>query len=194
MMAKQIHENLEKQKSDIAFYLLREKIEDIKPFTIEIISNSMSPFLKAGDGILIKRISPGELKIGDIIVYQVNGLLCAHRYICSVKKDGRPIAAVTKGDNISDFDPYLISIDELLGKVTNIRRMGQQIDLQRPAWRKINFLIGISSFIQAFTIKVIRYPKSKLFKSIELSPLKKIIAFPFSAFIKSITNLARATL
>lgn len=186
-MEKLIYERLEVKSSSITFDLLKEKIETTKLPNFQIISNSMSPFLKIGDEVLLKNITPEDLRIGDIIVYQMNGHLFSHRYINIIKKEGRILGLIFKGDNSLDFDGYLVFNNKLLGKVIAIKRENRLINLSHFPWRKINLLIGILSFSQGSVIKFCRYFKHKLLKK-NLSPyFKRIIGISFSIFIKSIT-------
>ena len=161
-MEKFFNESKDTAKLNAAFYLLRESIDSGKLLEFEVVSNSMSPFLKIGDKVTVGNIIPKELKLGDIVVYKMQGSLCVHRYIYIINKQGKLIGLVTKADNRFDFDPYLVSIDQFVGKVIAIKRQDAKINLESFLWKKINFFIGTLSFLQAFIIKASRDLKPAL--------------------------------
>lgn len=177
-------------KLNTAFNILKESIDSDRLLESEVVSNSMSPFLKIGDKVTIGNIVLKELKLGEIVVYNCNGSLCAHRYIYTLKKQDRLIGLITKADNRFDFDPYLVSLQQVVGKITTISRQDIKINLESFLWKKINYLIGTLSFLQAFIIKGLRYLKSMTLGKAPFPFSKQIIASPFSILIKSIIFLA----
>ena len=177
-------------KLNSAFYILKESLMSGRLFESEVASNSMFPFLNIGDKVTIGNVIPEKLKSGDIVVYKRNSSLYAHRYIYTLKRQGGPISLVTKADNRFDFDSYLVSIEQLVGKVIVIKGKGTKINLENFLWEKINSLIGIISSVQAFIFKVLRYFKPMLLGKKTFPFFKQIIAFPFSILIKSIILLA----
>ena len=144
-------------KLNTAFNLLKESIDSGRLVEFEVISNSMLPLLRIDDKVIIDSIVPEKLKLGEIIVYKLQDFLYVHRYIYTLKKPGRPFSLVTKADNRFNFDPYLVPINQLLGKVVAIKRQDTKINLESFFWKRINFFIGILSFLEAFMIKVWRY-------------------------------------
>ncbi len=92
---------------------------------IGITGNSMKPELKPGDLILIKEVSPWEIKEGDIIIFEVPGLVretykyplfVAHRVIKINTKD-EVITFNTQGDNLGGPDPFTVRVVDLRGGV-----------------------------------------------------------------------------
>ncbi|MGE5473803.1 MAG: signal peptidase I [Ignavibacteriales bacterium] len=86
----------------------------IRPMVIA--TGSMEPVIYAGDMVLVKRISPKELKIGDIIQYKSGNIFIFHRIIEAVA-DKDKLKYRTKGDNNSIYDHELVSQDNIKGKV-----------------------------------------------------------------------------
>jgi signal peptidase len=88
----------------------------IKTFQVfRVMSGSMEPAIKTGSVVLVKQISPKELKKGDIITFSVsNSILPVTHRIVQVSKDGK---ITTKGDanKTNDFDP--VSVSNVKGKV-----------------------------------------------------------------------------
>ena len=72
-----------------------------------ISSSSMEPVYYEGDVVVIKKIDPSELKVGDIIVFEAvgGGIPIVHRIEEVIEEDGT-LYFVTKGDNNSFRDTY----------------------------------------------------------------------------------------
>ncbi len=93
------------------------------PF-MAIAGKSMEPTLSAGDLVVIKKVSPLEIKEGDVIIFEVPGpirdyynypLVVAHRVIEIQQRNGE-IVFRTKGDNTGE-DPFIVRPIDLKGKV-----------------------------------------------------------------------------
>ncbi|MCK4983481.1 MAG: signal peptidase I [Victivallaceae bacterium] len=87
----------------------------------------MKPTLKSGDAFTLKHYDyKTELRVGDIIVYPhpENPVDVVHRVI-KIKPDG----VITRGDNNSKVDPYLIKFADIRGVVTAVRRGSKTIHL-----------------------------------------------------------------
>lgn len=95
-----------------------DKIPSVAGFSVmTVLSGSMSPYLSAGDMIVIKETNPVLLKEGDVITYKQNsGLIVTHRII-ELLGDENELMFRTKGDanNVEDFG--LVSQNQLIGKV-----------------------------------------------------------------------------
>jgi len=101
-----------------SFFVLRGAL----PF-IPIFGTSMEPGYHAGDLITIEPVSPREVKVGDIIVFELPGAVreyynypevVAHRVI---KVSAEPsITYRTKGDNTGE-DPFTVRAQDLKGRV-----------------------------------------------------------------------------
>ena len=94
------------------------------PF-MPILGSSMEPGFKTGDLILIGEISPSQVKVGDVIVYNIPPLVqdaynyppvIAHRVI-RITTFGDAIAFRTKGDNTGE-DPITVRPGDLRGVVS----------------------------------------------------------------------------
>ena len=80
-----------------------------------VIGTSMNPVITEDDIVVIKT-DYQELKLGDIICYQRQieneEFLFMHRII-EIYQDGW---IQTKGDNMSELDPYLVKPSQVIGK------------------------------------------------------------------------------
>jgi len=94
------------------------------PF-MAVLGKSMEPELKAGDLIWIEELSPSEVKVGDVIIYNVDPRIqkgynyspvVAHR-VTKVIDSEEGASWHTKGDYNSGEDPFTVLPQHLQGKV-----------------------------------------------------------------------------
>ncbi|MCI8791083.1 MAG: signal peptidase I [Lachnospiraceae bacterium] len=87
--------------------------------TVPISTDSMSPIIKREDKVKICMLKrPPE--IGEIIAYhKFNNHITVHRIYNKVRSGHRELY-ITKGDNNIKNDPYLISIESIIGVVVEI--------------------------------------------------------------------------
>jgi len=79
-----------------------------------ISSNSMWPVLERGDLILIEGAKKDDIKIGDVIVYEVENGFIIHRVTKLMDE-----SLITKGDANTAFDQP-IKYDKVVGKTINL--------------------------------------------------------------------------
>ncbi len=82
-------------------------------------TGSMEPVLNEKCYLLVARIAFNELKVGDIILFDTNGLLMVHRII-SISSSGSYMA--TKGDANTVSDPGYVTEQNYVGAVIGIIR------------------------------------------------------------------------
>lgn len=86
-------------------------------YMIGIGSQSMDPTIHKGDAVILKKVTEKtELKKGDIVAYSNGKLIIVHR-IVDVKKDGKNLTYITKGDNNNGNDPRPVSRSQVKGTV-----------------------------------------------------------------------------
>ncbi|HHW48943.1 MAG TPA: signal peptidase I [Clostridiaceae bacterium] len=95
-----------------------DKIPSVAGFSVmTVLSGSMSPYLEAGDMIVIKETDPLLLKEGDVITYrQSSGLIVTHRVI-ELSNGENGLMFRTKGDANNVEDAGFVSENQLIGKV-----------------------------------------------------------------------------
>lgn len=109
----------------LAVTLLRQSLQQGQQPDLTVTSGSMFPLLKTGDRVRLERVSPADLRPGDIITFQARGQINTHRFwgvIQGSRPDGR---LQTRGDRSLTFDQS-IGADQLIGRVI-LRRRGTQI-------------------------------------------------------------------
>ena len=85
-------------------------------FPSVIATGSMEPMILPGDVILIKKIDPSLVEVGDVIQFKRDAILISHRVINIVEeKDGKSYQ--TKGDNNSTEDRELVKPEQVKGKI-----------------------------------------------------------------------------
>lgn len=86
-----------------------------------VVSGSMRPELQEDDLIVIKRVAPDKIEVGDIISFyspdpELRGAVNTHR-VTAVAEEGGQYVFTTKGDANMIEDKYGVRGDEVLGKV-----------------------------------------------------------------------------
>jgi len=107
-------------------------------------SNSMRPALNSGDMIIVKACKPEDVRVGDIITYEVDHrAFVTHRVteILGALDGGLGLRFVTKGDanNVRDMDP--VEPAQLVGKMSGrlpglgarLERVPGQLAIALPA-------------------------------------------------------------
>lgn len=85
----------------------------IKP--VGIMTASMYPEIKIGDAVIIKKCTANDIKVKDVIEYQMDSYTVIHRVIEIRQEDGE-FFFITKGDNNKDPDYIPVREDQLIGK------------------------------------------------------------------------------
>ena len=86
-----------------------------------VVSGSMRPELQEDDLIVIKRVAPDKIEVGDIISFyspdpELRGAVNTHRVTAVAEERGQYVFT-TKGDANVIEDKYGVRGDEVLGKV-----------------------------------------------------------------------------
>ena len=133
----------------------KDKVPNIfgyKPFIV--LSGSMETKIRIGDLIITKIIDPKSLKVDDVIAFRdEENTVTTHRIIDIIDKDGTTYF-VTKGDNNSSQDRYLVKYKDVEGiYITRIPGVGQALnELSKPT-TMIIVILGITIvFILLFSI------------------------------------------
>ena len=88
-----------------------------------VITNSMEPTIPERTYIGIEKVSPSDVKVGDVITFYsddptIYGSLNTHR-VTEIKTDaGGKLVFHTKGDNNQSADSYPVPEDKLVGRYT----------------------------------------------------------------------------
>lgn len=81
-----------------------------------VLSGSMCPGLNPGDLIIVKRVDPSLIEVGDIVTVESNGVVFTHRVV-EKKVENGIVLFKTKGDANEDPDPAYLEASQIIGKV-----------------------------------------------------------------------------
>lgn len=81
-----------------------------------VATASMYPEIEIGDVVIIKKCSCNDLKIGDVIEYQIEDQYIIHR-ITKIEFEDERYVLTTKGDNNNAEDAKPVEEDQVIGKV-----------------------------------------------------------------------------
>jgi len=108
---------------------------------LKILSGSMSPFIQTGDQILIKKIEPSRIYLGDIITFWQGNVLVTHRVIKKFIRNSE-FYFVEKGDDHANYS--LIHARSIIGKVTKINKNGHEVSIDTLMWTVMNRIVGMA--------------------------------------------------
>jgi signal peptidase I len=89
---------------------------------------SMLPSIWPGDTLMVERVQPQQIHIGDVVLLGRDARLCAHRVVSTPDGSGNP-RWITRGDAMSAPDRPVIE-SELLGRVAYVIRAGKCIPVR----------------------------------------------------------------
>ena len=113
---------------------------------------SMWPLIKPDDSLIIDH-NLNNINLGDIVVFQYQSKLVAHRVVKRFKNGASQVAYLTKGDGNCRFDQLPLFPESILGRVVQINGSTKTIDCSSFLWRKLNYLIAIYSYAVATFLK-----------------------------------------
>ena len=83
---------------------------------IVIGSESMTGTINKGDAVVFERYDDGNLKVGQVIIFEKNNMKIIHRIYKVTNNDGE-IQIYTKGDANKEADKYFVKKSEVMGLV-----------------------------------------------------------------------------
>jgi len=95
---------------------------------------SMRPTIDDGDRVLVARIEPADLRVGDIVKFQFDGQLLMHRLIALGPED-RAGRLTFRGDNA--FRVEHVSPEDVIGRAVAVEHLGRVVPLRRSAARRL---------------------------------------------------------
>lgn len=126
-----------------------------------VLSDSMSPALRAGDLIICRDKKIDDIKVGDIITYSIDDFYITHRVVERIS-DGGQILLKTRGDANNTKDPVTVGAGQLIGAFAlRIPYGGYVIRFFRSAAGLILILIVPASLFIYGEIKTMLCAKSE---------------------------------
>jgi signal peptidase I len=134
---------------------------------LRVISGSMSPWIRPGDLLTIRRAGAAEFFPGAVVLYARHSRLIVHRVLRRRGSDDFP-SLVTKGDALASNDP-VVSGTEILGRVTQIMRERCLINLETQREIICSRLLAWVSPFSRFSYPAARLAKRMLISALEAS-------------------------
>jgi len=100
---------------------------------------SMWPFLKSGEKLIVKETRPNSLKLGDIILFRQAEKLVCHRLVKRSSVNGKVVLYARGEHNFFHNDP--VEEEMLVGRVVGIFRNGKIKGLNGALRRLQNYLL-----------------------------------------------------
>lgn len=123
--------------------------------------NSMAPFIRNGDTILVEPKKASELRIGDIVFCRrPKGRHVAHRLIGKNGDNGSMMLA-TRGDNLERWDAPVLP-EQILGRVVRIESQGNKLWIGGRVGWVMNHLIVYASCGNSYGQGALRRGLTKL--------------------------------
>ena len=114
----------------IKSFIFKDEIPDFFGYkNFVIISESMEPTINVDDSIFVKEVAEEDLKVNDIISYNINGEIITHRIVKIQNEDGEKIY-ITKGDNNRAEDKWKVTYEDIEGKyILKINGFGKFMEM-----------------------------------------------------------------
>ncbi|MFT4524489.1 MAG: hypothetical protein ACI85F_000632 [Bacteroidia bacterium] len=116
---------------DQAKRLSRDLLESGKTIKLKLDGRSMFPSILPGDVATVHKVDASELKLGQVVVFEISNSWIAHRIVGLKKINGQTVIR-TQGDAITKLDDDM-GIDSILGLVITVERSGVLVKTNRLA-------------------------------------------------------------
>lgn len=134
--------------------LFEEILNSGTDLRVKVTGKSMSPFLRGGEILTIRKTSSSSLKTGDLVFFRdIEGNPILHRLIRKKQNKDATYTLQTKGDALISPD-HPFREDVLIGKACKIEKISpgtgsKEINLESSAWRKINYLVAVAQIVKS---------------------------------------------
>jgi hypothetical protein len=122
-------------RSELKGQLFREVLKSSGQAKLAVTGTSMLSSIWPGDILEVRRQNAAEICPGEVVLFERDGRLLAHRVVAKVGGPERTLL-ITRGDRLRTPEPA-VSPEELLGRVTAIVR-GQRYAAPRlTRWGRV---------------------------------------------------------
>ena len=124
---------------------------------------SMQPTIEDGELITVAPVGPGSVKRGDILLYQNERGVVAHRVVGVVKgtvtiNGGDSPPYLIRGDASVSCDPP-VAREQVIGRVVAVQRAGRSRPLDNRAFNLMRLMRLWLSKSKVFRVLQLNYPK-----------------------------------
>jgi len=124
----------------------------------------MTPFLVKGDRVLVKKVVPDHLRIGDLILIQKNNRPTVRRFLYKTFRVDDQLMLVAKADQYR-YPDLPFPLDCLTGLVIKIEKTGKKFDLQKPFWKTVFRITGVLSLFEERIWTSLQFVKIKVYNT-----------------------------
>jgi signal peptidase I len=110
----------------------------------KVVSDSMYPMIRAGNEVLVEKVTADNINFGDIIVFRRKDDLVVHRVIAKRERLGQP-HILEKGDASSQAS--LVPTKEIIGRVITIKNGRKTIATTNRSGRLIQLALASISYL-----------------------------------------------
>lgn len=126
----------------------------------KVTGRSMSPFLRGGEVLTIRRVPVSSLRRGDLILYKnLHGCPVVHRLVKRKRVDEGKSMFLTKGDALFSLDEPLAD-SEILGKVCRIETGLRSVGMETTRWVVMNYLYAVYALVELRLHRSLRVVKN----------------------------------
>jgi signal peptidase I len=114
---------------------------------LRLLSGSMAPLINTGDQVLVEKIMPAKIAVGDIITFRRDDILVTHRVIRKYNINHNYYFLER-----ADTSRYYSKVDAsmLIGRVIKIRKNGgREIVFNTVSWQIFNRVAGLGFYISS---------------------------------------------
>ena len=119
-------------RASVIASLYHEALCQGQSLRFQVVSNSMSPVLCAGDTVYIEPVKANELRVGDIAAFETPGGMMIHRIVRCKQTQDR-IRLLQMSD--VELHPSWVEEQAVAGRVVKVQRRTRQADLRHPIAR-----------------------------------------------------------
>jgi hypothetical protein len=116
-----------------AFAVIQSKLG--RQQVMQMIGNSMRPCICHGDRLHVE-LHPARLRLGDVLIWQHQGRLIAHRLVAIRGED-----LLLRGDANLVYDPPVLK-SKIVGRIKGVEHATGFTDYSSARWRTVNLLMA----------------------------------------------------
>jgi len=145
---------------------ISRKVRSQGSVCLRVLGGSMTPWIRSGDLVFIKRYDFERVSAGDVILFERDGRFFVHRMIARAQsiRSGEKIARlITKGDALDGLDAP-VSPEEFLGRATRIHRGHRHIDMESFNRIVLGRVVARFSRMSPLVYRPLRFAKHLFFR------------------------------
>lgn len=108
---------------------LGSKIRSQGSACVRVLTGNMSPWIRGGDQVFVRRWDINRISAGDVVLFERNEEFFVHRVLRRERAASGESLLITKGDAL-DAQDDIVSSAEFLGRATRIHRKNRHIDIE----------------------------------------------------------------